>query len=351
MSSHTLATIAIVLLATATTSKAAEPFAGPHTDISVTTLEFPVGIRNVGMGATGVADLNQPTTGYFNPATLAWVDAAYATYAYEELILDFAITDVRAAFGNRWGDESSNDVWRLGGELGYTMLDYNNEPIRTIFLPEGTAESIERDYYLTSAIAGGWERGNESIGVGAAAKYLTLDRSNDDPHSWLFDFGLVAAKKIMVNGAMVRPCFGVSFANVDTGLGIDSTEYDVAGLTRYGVGVDFATAPTQWASRDVALASGSFDADYTDRGKYDSLWSIGWELSILELVQARAGYQWYDDDGYADDRSNLSLGFGIGWEFGQWIIHGDYAHVRPRPNSVDVDLDRNMFGATLGARF
>ncbi len=331
-----------VLLANA--AFAAEPFAGAHTEISITVLDLPQGLRNLGMGATGVADVNQPSNGYYNPATLAWSDAAMFTFGYQDLLPKLSMTDSRLSFGHRWTSDSSTDSWRLGGVLGYTTLDIESQVVRTIFLPGGTGEARDfSDNYVTSAVAGAWERGRESFAAGISTKYLTLDYG--DGTSWLFNYGFVAAIDILDNGATLKPRLGFAAANIDTGLQTDSTEYDIAGQTRVGVGLDFATAPTKWASRDVALASGSFNADYTDRGQFGSLWSFGWELSIVELFQARAGYQSYENS------NTISLGIGIGWEFGRWIAHADYAHVSPASPFYQLDLDRDMFGATLGARF
>jgi hypothetical protein len=352
MTTRSFVTIAIALTALVTSTEAAEPFAGRRSDISVTFLEFPQGLRNIGMGATGVSDINQPTTGYYNPATLAWADATWVTFGYQELFLDVTMTDTRMVYGNRWSDESSENAWRLGGVVGYTTMDLEAQVVRTVYLPEGTGETWNpHDYYLTSALAGAVERGNESLAAGVAAKYLSLDSGSGDSEAWLFDYGFVAAMRILINGSMLRPRLGFSATNLDTGLEIDSTEYDIVGQMRVGIGVDFATPPTTYASRDVALASGSFAADYTDRGDYDSFWSIGWEVSILEMVQARAGYQWYEDGPTNQgDRSNLWLGFGVGWVFGRWTVRADYAHMNPRPNYFDLDINQDMFGVTLGGR-
>lgn len=351
MTARIFATIAVALLVAAGPAQATEPFGSPRSEVAISVLEFPVGLRNIGMGATGVADVNQPSNGYYNPATLAWSEAAMFSFGYQDLFTHVSMTDSRLSFGHRSTGDSTGNSWRVGGVLGYTTFDIESVVVRTIYLPEGTGESRDvSDYYLTSAVAGAWQRGRESFAAGVAAKYLTLDYS--DATSWLFDYGFVAAIDIFIDGSTLKPRLGFAVTDLDTGLEIDSTEYDIAGQTRFGVGVDFATPPTKHAGRDVALASGSFDADYTDAGNYDSFWSIGWELSVLELVQARAGYQWYENDsGYTNNRSNLSFGFGIGWEFGKWIVHADYAHVRPRPAYFNVDLDRDMFGATLGARF
>jgi hypothetical protein len=320
---------------------AVEPFASPHSETSVFILESPVGVRNVGMGVTGVSDFNQPSSDFFNPATLAWADAAWLSFSYEDLFLDISKTDTRLVLGHRWGDESSRDKWRLGGAVGYTSVDYHNVPVRTVFRPEGTGEFLTHDYYIVSALALAWERGNEAIAAGVSGKYLDLQFSD----SWLLDYGFVATTTFMLDGSMLRPRAGFAQTNFDSGLG-DSTQYDVAEQTRFGLGLDFATSPTARWGRDVSAAGASLNVDYTDRGRYDSLWSIGFEMSVLELLQLRAGYEWYEDD-----YNEVAFGLGVGWEFGRWAVHADYAHTVLMPSYLDLDTDRDLFGATLGAHF
>jgi len=308
-----------------------------------------VGVRNLGMGATGVSSTSRLGSAYYNPATIAWADAATLSLGYLDGPIDIEMTDTRAAYGFLGGDDASKNVWRLGAEIGFTTLGVDPIVVRTIFLPEGTGETFDPDYnYLTSTLALAWEHGNEAIAAGVSGKYLHLNRPGGTADSWLLDFGLIASWKYMLSGSMLRPRAGFSMTNLDTGLEYDSREYRIAGQTRYGGGVDFVAPPMTTWGRSVAAASVAFDVDYVDRGRYNSYWALGWEISVLEFFQARAGYQWFDSP---SSSTNLSLGVGIGWDFGHWMTRIDYAHFTPNINSDSLELDRDTVSATFGARF
>ncbi|MCI0452763.1 MAG: hypothetical protein L0Z51_10300 [Candidatus Latescibacteria bacterium] len=331
----------------ASPSLAAEPFAKVGTTSMLAVLDFPVGVRNMGMGGTGVADMSQPANGYFNPASLAWTDATYVSYGHEDLFFDIEMNDARLTSGYRWGDSSGN-AWRLGGGFGYTAMTMEPVVVRTVFLPEGTGESYEPDdYYVTTALAGAWERGGESIAVGVAAKYVRIEFASDEGTAWAFDYGFVAAKGFIAGGSMLRPRVGFSMTNIGEELEYDDRFSDIAGETRMGLGFDFASPAKRTWGRNVAAVSGAFDADHVDRDVGDSYWAFGWEVSALQFIQMRAGYQWFDRDNY----SVVSLGYGMGWEFGRMILRADYTHVSEPPTFFGVDRDRDLFGATVGARF
>ncbi|HET6462358.1 MAG TPA: hypothetical protein VFH33_01035, partial [Candidatus Krumholzibacteria bacterium] len=68
---RTLTLLLIVSSLAVRPAHATEPFAkvGTYTG---EWLAFPVGVRNIGMGATGAADITAFGTGHYNPATIAW---------------------------------------------------------------------------------------------------------------------------------------------------------------------------------------------------------------------------------------------------------------------------------------
>jgi len=297
------------------------------------------------MGGTGTASLTHPTTGYYNPATLAWAEGATFSFAHEEWVSDITSIDSRLVLGKPFDTDSTSSNWRLGGVIGYTAEDWEVEE-RTVFQPEGTGTILNiRDYYLTSAVAAAWQDGRESLGIGASVKYLDLH--NGDASTWLIDFGVVAAMDFAVNESAIRPRLGFSTNNHSSGLDFDQAHYEFDDLMRVGLGVDLATARTVHAGRDVAAVSASVDADYVGRDRLTSYWAFGWELSVLELIQFRAGYQMFEGD-----YTTTSLGAGLGWEFGRWMLRADYAHQEvPTPSFFDEDLDRDVFGGSVGREF
>ena len=67
--------IIVVLMALASGANAAEHFASVSVG-NYTALTYPTGSRNLGMGATGTADLCAHATVFFKPASLAWPEEA-----------------------------------------------------------------------------------------------------------------------------------------------------------------------------------------------------------------------------------------------------------------------------------
>jgi hypothetical protein len=87
-----------------------------------------------------------------------------------------------------------------------------------------------------------------------------------------------------------------------------------------------------------------YDAGWTDDDS-ESFWGFGGEISILRFVQARIGR--YDREGLEME----SFGFGLGWEFGRWMIRGDYARQSWNAYLDDNDSETAMLGLAAGVRF
>ncbi len=334
------------LMALATFFNPAEPLAQFGSFAYISLLDEPQGLRNVGMGTTGVADMHRNTNGYYNPASLAFNDRTWLSFSYQQFARDWIdaeidFTDTRATFGHGF-EPSGENSWRVGGLIGYTT-NHVEAVERTIFFPEGVGTANYLDYYLTGGLAACYQQGRQSFALGASLKYLDL--ASAGAHTWLFDYGAIAALTYEVGGAKIRPRVGISSINHDSGIELDGIDYDIIGHWRIGGGVDIeATKGVVWG-REVAAAAASIDFERVSvdesRGPY---WSIGWEGSMIELVHLRAGYQWYE----VESRSTLCLGAGLGWEFSGVAIQLDYARFSPAPSGF---VDQDMFGATVGARF
>ena len=321
-------------------------FSNPHATARVSVLEEPQGLRNVGMGTTGVADMHRNTSGYYNPASLAFHDRTSLSFAYQryarDLLIDVGFTDTRAMWGSD-GQPSAEDSWGLGGIIGYTTESIESNDQIPIYTPDGTLISNWRNYYITGGLAASYQQGHQCFALGASVKYLDLDTAA--AHSWLFDYGALAALTYELGGSMIRPRAGVSSINHDTGFERDSVEYDIIGHWRIGAGVDVETAKGTVWGREVAAAATSIDFERVSvdesRGPY---WAIGWEGSMIELIHLRAGYQWYE----VESRASLCLGGGLSWEFSGVAVQFDYARYSPSPSGV---VDQDMYGLTVGKNF
>src|SRR5688572_1342030 len=89
--------------------------------VSLELLSLQGGIRNLGMGGTGVAGVTRMPNSNYNPAALAWADGlalTYETQPFDIFVFEIDATDARITLG----DAADKTGWVFGGELGYRRL-------------------------------------------------------------------------------------------------------------------------------------------------------------------------------------------------------------------------------------
>lgn len=331
------------LLVCVSVAQATEPFAQGRV-YGATWLVFPRGVRNIGMGATGTSDVSGLSTGYFNPAGVAWSDATTFFGSYEDMFVSLSISEMVIASPFPFHTDSTASAWHFGGSVGYARLDMEPQTERTVFLPEGTGRTFDpTDWMLSASAAASWTRGSVSLGAGGATRFIQQDYG-DDVTMWAFDLGLIAAFPMHVGGGMVRPCLGYAALNLDDGASSDGRTLYIATEQRGGFGLDFATPPTLAWGRSVPAVSFSLDYDRIDREHYASPeYSAGFEVSVIDFMHFRYGVIDNDFDTY---------GLGLGWDYGNVLFRVDYAHVEAQEVWLPgLDLDRDTFGALVGVRW
>jgi hypothetical protein len=172
-------------------------------------MSYPRGVRNIGMGTSGTADNHHFSTGFFNPASLAWAGPLSIGSSYQDWILDMRLTDTRISGAGRLRRGQSENMWRFGGSVGYSTLSTEPKEERVVFLPEGTGSTFNPDdYYVSTTGAVAWERGRVCVGVGGSAKYLSEEHSLYDWSTWAFDIGALAAFSLSWNAYQLQPRVG-----------------------------------------------------------------------------------------------------------------------------------------------
>ena len=305
---------------------------------------MPRGVRNIGMGATGTADVSGFSTGYFNPAGFAWTDAATVLGSYEDWGPRISLSDLRVSSGLPFHPDSSS-AWRFGGSFGYARLAMDSQTQRTIFLPEGTGRTFDVDDWLLSGSgAASWTRSVFSVGAGGTAKFLHNGLAAGDVSLWTFDLGLVLAAPFNAGSVRLRPRAGAAVLNLDTGAQYDGREFNVVTEDRAGLGLDVEAPTVIVGGRPVPAVTFAFDYDWIDREAHSNIdFGAGVEVSFVDMIHARIGAM-------GDDYS--TYGVGAGWDFGSWLFRLDYAHVSPEDWVLDsLDLDRDSFGALLAVRW
>lgn len=327
---------------------AADPFASGHV-YGATFVGFPRGVRNIGMGATGTADVNGLSTGYFNPASVAFANATTLLGSYEDMYLDFSLSDVLISSPIPFHADSTASAWHFAGSLGYTLLNLPTQTERTIFLPEGTGRTFDADDWMLSGLAAAsWTHGVMTFAAGGTAKMIQL--APNDLTVWSFDVGVLAAFPLEISeGGRFRPRLGYAALNLDSGTSYDTRTVEVQTENRGGFGFDLETPLVGVFDRSVPAARLSFDYDLIDRqGDSMTKYGVGFELAFANLAHFRYGLI---DDNYT------TYGAGVGWDYGRVLFRMDYAHTEPEDNyrvlsaGYDFDRDRDTFGGLIGVRW
>jgi len=316
---------------------------------------FPRGVRNIGMGGAGAADVSGFSSGYFNPASFAWSDAVTLGASMNDWMKYFEYYDTRISAGLPFKGTFRGADLRLGGSLAYSAMSLDLGSCRTIYVPSGTycMEEDDSDYYLSGSLAARAKRGIWELALGGTAKYLEV-KGLVHYSTWAFDLGFIAAADIVqAEGFRLRPRIGANVRNLgeDIYQGIDQP-----GEHRYGIGVDVSTPPldavTGLLHRGVPVLGVSVDYDIVkgDGSNGANGWAFGAEVSFLDMVRVRAGRS--DDVFFSTDCT--TYGIGLGWDFGRVLVQLDYARMDPSCDTcgfLGIQPEEDAFGLIVGGRF
>jgi hypothetical protein len=325
---------------------------------------FPRGVRNIGMGGTGAADISGFSGGYFNPASFAWSDAVVLGASTNDFMQYREFVDTRLSAGYPFKGAFRGAALRLGGSLAYSTESFDFGCSRTIYRPVGECPEMDNpDYYLSGSLAAGVKRGIWELGLGGTAKHLEV-KSFGRYAMWAFDLGFIAAADIeRANGFRLRPRIGASVRNLgkDIDLTGDDTIYrpsmiEQPGEHRYGFGIDVSSPPvdamTERLHRGVPALGVSIDYDIVkgDGSNDADGWAFGAEVSFFEMVRVRAGKS---DDVFLGAEC-ATYGIGLGWDFGHVLVQLDYARIDPSCDAcglLGIHPESDAFGLVLGGRF
>ena len=335
-----------------------KPFEKVSTTVNNATT-FPRGVRNIGMGGAGVADISGFSTGYFNPASFAWSDAVTfgaSTSGWMD-VLHYA--DARLSAGYPLKGTVLGAALRLGGSIAYSDASMDLRCGGTIYVPEGTAASCEtdnHDRYVSGSLAARAKKGIWELGLGGTAKYIDVKGAGQYT-AWAFDLGFVAAADIeRAAGSGLRPRVGASVRNLGEDIHYSTIGVEQPGEYRYGGGLDVFTRPvasvTERLHRRVPAVGVSFDYDVVkgDGTNHADGWAFGAETSFFRMVSLRAG--WSKDAFFSTDCT--TYGIGLGWDFGRLLFQLDYARIDPSCDLcglLGIHPEHDAFGLVVGGRF
>lgn len=290
---------------------------------SASFLEVGIGSRAIGMGGAFVAVANDVTALYWNPSGISRIARPEAIFERIEWLTDISYNYLGAAipFG-RWGTAG-------------VFMDAMTVPkmaVRTVDYPDGTGEMFDATSYaigLSYAFSL-----TDRFSIGLTGKYIEERIWHEKARSVAFDIGTLY--KTNFNGLRIGAAitnFGPSMAMdgsdliiyYDADESIDGNNDRIMGKLmtdewplplnmQFGIAYDLLT--TKYCRMTIAM-----DAFHPINNS-ESV-NIGTEISILEMLFMRAGYQAI---GQTDTEEGLTLGGGLRYKmFGQSYIKFDYA--------------------------
>jgi len=303
-------------------------------------LFIPMGARNVALGGANIANVGGAEGIYWNPAGLAKMNVASATFNYMQYFADMKVSYLAA--GARVGRSGAVGI-------AFQVMDIGEIEVTTIDMPEGTGEMLSPDYLTVTATYS--NRFTDRISFGTNAKMISEKVGNMSASAVAFDFGLQYVSPFGI-------AFGVTMRNIGSKLQWDGTgiEFDSS--------VPWAgpTATSRKTKLDLAEeelpASMNMGLGYTMNfgtmhklslaGAYsnntfmlDAI-STGAEYSLNDMLFLRGGYMMtlYPEDyesGYEKAQYGLTFGFGLNLNMGGNKIMFDYAN---RPMDI---FDANQY--------
>lgn len=271
-------------------------------------LEIGVGARAQAMGAAYVALSNDVSAIYWNPAGISRSQSVSASANHTQW---FAGTSLQY-FG--LAIPFSSDV-AIG--FGVTALDYGDkQPVRTILQPEGTGE-----YYDASDIALSASYSmklTENFSFGATAKYIKQTIWHESAQAFALDLG------ILYNTELKGLNIGASISNFGTDLKLEgrdlvrafdadeqnysndklnvylqTDEFTLPLIFRFGLAYNYEI------SKDYNITIAS---DLIHPSNNVVYMNSGMEVSLLNVISLRAGYESLFDD---SSEKGLNVGFGL----------------------------------------
>lgn len=238
---------------------------------------FFIDARNTGMGGADLVGDGGPQQVLINPAHLVADRAVTATYDHLDYFLGIELETlaIGAAFGPVQVSLASHESRREGEE-------------RTAYNPSGTVESWERMTVLGVAGRGGADRYEDglrwAIGMGLR-RYEIKNTGKADG----LDAGMSAGWRLNHEGGWTSLEGAVSWQNI-TGAEVPHGDWELAAPEpiRVGLSAGFGMRPDGW-TRDAAAIRGAFTRVVRREEGFDDWSQWGVELTVVQIVSARAG--------------------------------------------------------------
>lgn len=306
-------------------------------------LGISVGARSAAMGGAYAAMAGDATSLYWNPGAVSRSGRSHAMFVRANWFLDTSFNWAGAVV--KFGDANT-----LG--LSFTSLNYGEEPVTTVFQPEGTGER-----FSAQDIAAGVSYARnltDRFSIGGTLKYISQEIFNESATAVALDVGLL----FITEFRDIR--LGVSFSNLGSEMRLEGKDLiqrvdldptvtgdneTIVGLLKtdsfqlpviFRVGVSGELIKYKENSRLTVSIEAMQPNDNS------GVVNVGGEFAIHEMIFVRGGYKSLFRE---DSEEGLTFGGGVIWNFqDRASLAVDYAY-------ADFGLLDNVQMFSIGLSF
>ncbi len=306
-------------------------------------LGIAVGSRSVAMGGAYTAMSGDATSLYWNPGAAGRSERSHAMFVRANWFLDTNYNWAGAVL--KFGTSNT-----LG--LSFTSLNYGEEPVTTVFEPEGTGERFSAQ---DLAIGVSYARSmTDRFSIGGTVKFINQEIFNESASTIAVDVGLLFVTQFRD----IR--LGVSFSNLGGEMRLDGKDLlqkidldpsaignneTITGLLKtqsYQLPVIFRVGLSGDLVRYKEHSRLTFSVEAMQPNDNSGVVNVGGEFSVHEMVFVRGGYKSLFRD---ESEEGLTLGGGVVWELkNKTSLVFDYAY-------ADFGLLDNVQMFSLGVSF
>lgn len=275
-----------------------------------------IGARQTALGEACIANMNDVSSVFWNPAALTQIDNYQVTFNYTKWIADLNV--MSAAVGINMGSIGAFGV-------SYSFMNYGDLEEAFVTSPTGNTDTRTGNLFSGKDIVFGLTYAKpftDKLSIGINVKYLREDLFKYTSSLWSFDIGSyynTGWKGIRL--AMSAQNFASQARWLYTG-DENQQSYELPLLYRIGASIDLLGGSDLFLGGDPMSQKFALNMDAIHSNDYSERLHVGAEYVFLNQFAIRGGYRF----NYAE--GNLSAGFGFNTSVSGIKLQLDYSYVK-----------------------
>jgi len=278
-------------------------------------LKIGIGARPAALGEACIANVHDVNAVFWNPAAIAGIESAEASFTYTKWFADLNI--MAGAVG-----------WRAGSigvfAINYISLDYGEIEEALVTSPTGGVDTRTGQTFGGNDLAIGlaFSRSyTDKLSLGVNVKFIREKLFTYTNSQWAFDVGSYYDTGWRgIRLAMSAQNFSSQARWLKT-LEEEQQNHELPLLFRIGWSIDLLGGSNLFLGGDPMQHRFSINLDAIHSNDYAERLHLGGEYVLRNLIALRGGYRFNYDEG------NLSLGAGFQYTTGNLGVKLDYAYV------------------------